>query len=436
MTREYLTAPGGRVQGQIKIPGDKSISHRSIMLGALAHGESRVRGFLNSADCLATMRAFQAMGVAIEYQDDVLSVRGVGLQGLKPASAALDVGNSGTSMRLMAGLLAGQAFDSTLTGDASLRQRPMGRVMNPLAAMGARISGQDGDRAPLVIRGTAKLKALDYPMPVASAQVKSCLLFAGLCGDAAVRITEPGPSRDHTERMLAAFGADLQQGQATVALSGSQRLQACDFSVPGDLSSAAFFLVAAAITPGAQLLLEGVGVNPTRAGVLNILRAMGADIELLNERQEGAEPVADIQVRASRLHGIEIDPAQVPLAIDEFPALFIAAACAEGKTILRNAEELRVKESDRIAVMAEGLITLGIEVETYPDGLAITGGALRGGTVNSYGDHRIAMTFAVAGLRADAAITISDCANVDTSFPGFAETAHAVGMKMQTRETG
>lgn len=434
MNRDFIASPGGSVKGQIRAPGDKSISHRSVMLGALANGESRVSGFLNSADCLATMRVFQAMGVDISQQHDVLRVHGVGLYGLKPAHATLDVGNSGTSMRLLAGLLAGQRFDSMLTGDASLRGRPMARVIEPLTAMGAHIVGQSGDTAPLSIQGNARLKPLHYRMPVASAQVKSCLLLAGLCGDAEVQIIEPGPSRDHTERMLTAFGVSLQQGQGTVALSGSQPLQACDFSVPGDLSSAAFLLVAAAITPGAELLIEGVGVNPTRAGVLNILRAMGADISLLNERNEGAEPVADIQVRGSDLRGIEIDPAQVPLAIDEFPALFIAAACAQGQTVLRGAEELRVKESDRIAVMAEGLMTLGIALETFPDGIAITGGQIHGGRVSSHSDHRIAMAFAVAALRADAVITIHDCANVDTSFPGFVSTARKLGMNIEVVE--
>lgn len=435
MSREFIAGPGGRVQGQVRIPGDKSISHRSVMLGALATGDSRVSGFLDGADCLATMHVFQALGVNISQQQDVLHVHGVGLHGLKPAQSTLDVGNSGTSMRLLAGLLAGQDFDSTLTGDASLRSRPMARVMKPLAAMGANISGEQGDTAPLSIQGKSSLNPLHYRMPVASAQVKSCLLLAGLCGDAEVQITEPGPSRDHTERMLAAFGVSLQQGQGTVTLSGSQPLTACDFSVPGDLSSAAFFLVAAVITPGAELLIEGVGVNPTRAGVLNILRTMGADITLMNQRDEGAEPVADIQIRGSNLHGIEIDPAQVPLAIDEFPALFIAAACAQGKTVLRGAQELRVKESDRIAVMAEGLTALGVDVETFADGIAITGGPIHGGTVDSHSDHRIAMAFAVASLRADAAITVRDCSNVDTSFPGFVDMARAVGMNIEVSET-
>ncbi len=434
MRRDFVVSPGGSVQGQICVPGDKSISHRSVMLGALAEGESRVSGFLNSADCLATMRAFQAMGVDIRQQQDELRVTGVGLRGLRAAVNALDVGNSGTSMRLLAGLLAGQPFDSTLTGDASLRKRPMSRVIEPLTRMGADISGEEGGTAPLLIRGKSKLKSLDYAMPVASAQVKSCLLLAALCGDAEVNLSEPGPSRDHTERMLQAFGASVKQGNASVGLSGSQRLRACDFSVPGDLSSAAFFLVAAAITPGAELLLEGVGVNPTRAGVLNILRAMGADIVLLNQRNEGAEPVADIQVRASDLRGIEIEPAQVPLAIDEFPALFIAAACANGTTVLRGAQELRVKESDRIAVMAEGLTQLGIHVETFPDGISITGGAVQGGVVDSHSDHRIAMAFAVAGLRAQAQITIHDCVNVDTSFPGFVATAQKTGLKIAVSE--
>lgn len=430
MSRNYVLTPGGNIRGEIRVPGDKSISHRSVMLGALAQGRSRVSGFLNSEDCLATMRAFQAMGVEIGQQGTQLQVQGAGLDGLRAPATELDVGNSGTSMRLLAGLLSGQAFESVLTGDSSLQKRPMARVIDPLTQMGADIRGQAGGRAPLSIRGKTRLDSLTYVMPVASAQVKSCLLLAGLCGDAEVRVIEPGPSRDHTERMLTAFGATLYQEAGRVGLSGRQPLQACDFAVPADLSSAAFFMVAAAITPGAELLIRGVGVNPTRAGVLNILRSMGADIELLNQRDEGAEPVADILVRASDLQGIEIDPAQVPLAIDEFPALFIAAACAQGTTILRGAEELRVKESDRIAVMAEGLAVLGVEVETFEDGIRIEGGPIAGGTVASHGDHRIAMSFAVAALRADGEITVQDCVNVDTSFPGFVDTARNAGLQI------
>lgn len=430
MSKDYSVGPGGRVQGQIRVPGDKSISHRSVMLGALAQGTTRVSGFLSSEDCLATMRAFQAMGVDIEQNQNYLQVTGVGLHGLKAATRPLDVGNSGTSMRLLSGLLAGQSFDSTLTGDASLRKRPMARVIDPLVLMGADITGNEQAMAPLNIRGKNKLKSLNYDMPVASAQVKSCLLLAALCGDAQVHVHEPGPSRDHTERMLQAFGVSVAQGAGTVGLSGSQTLKACDFSVPGDLSSAAFFLVAAAITPGAELLIEGVGVNPTRAGVLNILRAMGADITLLNERNEGAEPVADIQIRASDLKGITIEPAQVPLAIDEFPALFVAAACAQGTTVLRGAQELRVKESDRIAVMAEGLEHIGVQVATFEDGISITGGTIQGGEVQSYGDHRIAMAFAISALRSQSEIIVRDCDNVDTSFPNFVDIARAAGLEI------
>lgn len=435
MRRDYIASPKGQVHGQIRVPGDKSISHRSIMLGALAQGDTHVTGFLNSADCLATMRVFQAMGVGITQDQDNVTVHGAGLHGLVPPENTLDVGNSGTSMRLLAGLLAGQQFNATLTGDSSLQKRPMRRVIDPLVAMGADIAGNEHGMAPLYIQGRPALNALNYAMPVASAQVKSCLLLAGLCGNAQVQLQEPGPSRDHTERMLQAFGVPLQLSDARVEISGSHDLHACDFAVPGDLSSATFFLVAAAIMPGAELLIEGVGVNPTRAGVLNILRAMGADITLQNERQQGAEPVADLMVRGSDLRGITIDPAQVPLAIDEFPAIFVAAACAQGTTVLREAAELRVKESDRIAVMAEGLAALGIAVEVYDDGITITGGEFTGGTVESHGDHRIAMSFAVASLRAQGEITIQDCVNVDTSFPGFVELANQVGLKIAIRDS-
>lgn len=338
------------------------------------------------------------------------------------------MGNSGTAMRLMAGLLAGQRFDAVLIGDESLSKRPMKRVAEPLARMGARIATAAGGCAPLRIHGGQRLRGIDYPMPVASAQVKSSVLLAGLYAEGETTVTEPAPTRDHTERMLRGFGYAVRTDGARVALNGGGRLRACPIDVPADISSAAFFLVGASIAPGSDLLLEHVGVNPTRIGVLSILRRMGADIELLDAREVGGEPVADLRVRSRALRGIRIPADQVPLAIDEFPALFIAAACAEGETVLAGARELRVKESDRIAVMAAGLQRLGIEARETPDGIVIRGGRLKGGEVESHGDHRIAMSFAVAALRAAGPVTIRDCKNVDTSFPGFAALARQAGL--------
>lgn len=435
MGMDFHLQPGGGLNGTLDLPGDKSVSHRSIMLGALARGQTRISNFLEGADCLATLRAFAAMGVDIQRPDrSTVCVNGVGMHGLKPPAGMLDVGNSGTSMRLMAGLLSGQAFDSVLTGDDSLRRRPMGRVIDPLTQMGAWIESEQA-RAPLKIHGDRPLQGIRYNLPVASAQVKSCLLLAGLYAEGRTEVIEPGPSRDHSERMLQAFGYALDMGPGTVGLQGGGELHACEVIVPNDISSAAFFLVAAAIVPGSELLLPNVGVNPTRDGVITILKAMGADIRLLNTREQGGEPVADIQVRGSALKGIEIDPALVPLAIDEFPALFIAAACAEGQTLLTGAGELRVKESDRIQVMADGLQTLGVEVEVLEDGMRIQGlgqeGAFSGGEIHSHDDHRIAMSFAMAALRASSPIVIRDCINVDTSFPGFARLAAGAGLRIE-----
>jgi 3-phosphoshikimate 1-carboxyvinyltransferase len=430
----FLVRPGGRPRGTLRVPGDKSISHRAAMLAAIADGESRVRGFLEAADCLATLHAFEAMGVTVMRNGDTLHIAGVGRDGLHAPPDPLDLGNSGTSMRLLAGLLAGQGFDSTLTGDASLCRRPMARVIEPLRRMGAEIAGEAGDTAPLRIRGGRELHGIRYRPPVASAQVKSWLLLAGLYADGETVVEEPAVSRDHTERMLAAFGVDVTRRGNAVGLSGGQRLRGGDVDMPGDLSSAAFFLAAAAMTPGAELTLTGVGVNPTRDGALTILRAMGAEIELADERRQGGEPVADLHVIGGGLRGVEIGPELVPLAIDEFPAIFVAAACAEGDTVLRGAEELRVKESDRIAAMASGLEALGVPVEVYPDGLRIRGGgedfAFAGGEVDSHGDHRVAMAFAMAGFRAGGPIVVRDVANVDTSFPGFAEMARGAGLNI------
>ena len=429
----FVVEPGGALRGRLRVPGDKSISHRAIMLGSLAEGTTIISGFLEGEDCLATLRAFRAMGVRIDGPDQGrVTVRGVGLRGLRAPADPLNMGNSGTSMRLMAGILAGQDFDSMLIGDASLTRRPMRRVTAPLAQMGARIESADSGTAPLRIRGGQRLTGIDYPLPVASAQVKSCLLLAGLYAEGVTHITEPAPTRDHTERMLEGLGYPLvRENERSVALTGGGRLTGTDMDLPADISSAAFFLVGASITPGSDLVLEHVGVNPTRDGVIEILRLMGADIERLNPHLAGGEPVADLRVRYAPLHGIRIPEALVPLAIDEFPALFIAAACAQGKTILTGAEELRVKESDRIQVMAEGLSALGVVADPMPDGIVIQGGPLSGGGTDSHGDHRIAMSFAMAALRAGGAIRIEDCANVDTSFPGFASLARGVGLAIQ-----
>ncbi|MDT8388350.1 MAG: 3-phosphoshikimate 1-carboxyvinyltransferase, partial [Thiogranum sp.] len=425
----FHVRPGGALKGRLRVPGDKSISHRSIMLGAIAEGVTRISGFLEGEDSLATLNAFRAMGVAIEGPEaGKVTVQGVGLHGLKAPSGPLDLGNSGTSMRLLSGLLAGQQFDVELIGDHSLMGRPMRRVTEPLAAMGAQIGTTPQGTAPLRITGARGLRAIDYPMPVASAQVKSCLLLAGLYAEGRTCVTEPAPTRDHTERMLQGMGYAVELNGATRCVEGGGTLHAVDIDVPADISSAAFFLVGASIAPGSDLLLEHVGVNPTRTGVIKILRLMGADIELLNAREIGGEPVADLRVRAAKLHGIDIPLEQVPLAIDEFPALFIAAACAEGRTVLTGAEELRVKESDRIQVMADGLRALGVKAEATPDGMIIDGGTIDGGQVNSQGDHRIAMSFAMAALRAAGPIRIDDCANVDTSFPGFVQQAAMVGL--------
>ena len=421
------------MRGRLRVPGDKSISHRSIMLGSLAEGVTRVSGFLEGEDSLATLEAFRSMGVNIEGPDQGrVVIHGVGMQGLKAPEGPLDLGNSGTSMRLLAGLLAGQGLDLTLTGDASLSSRPMRRVTDPLALMGAKVETTEAGTAPLRIHPVPFLKAIDYELPVASAQVKSCVLLAGLYADGETCVTEPAPTRDHTERMLQGFGYELKKQGGRVCLKGGGRLTACDIDVPADISSAAFFLVGASIAPGSDLTLEHVGMNPTRDGVITILRLMGADIEVSNERSVGGEPVADLRVRHAPLKGIRIPGDQVPLAIDEFPALFVAAACAEGETVLTGAEELRVKESDRIQVMADGLQALGVDARPTPDGMVIQGGALHGGEVHSHGDHRIAMSLAMAALRADGDIHIRDCANVNTSFPNFVGLAGDAGLGIET----
>jgi 3-phosphoshikimate 1-carboxyvinyltransferase len=432
MTVTYKLEPGGALTGCIRVPGDKSISHRSIMLGSIAEGITRVSGFLEGEDALATMNVFRAFGVRIDGPErgDVM-VHGVGMRGLKAPHKMLDCGNSGTSMRLLCGLLAGQNFDCELTGDDSLRQRPMQRIAEPLGQMRAEIVTAEGGRPPLKITGVANMRGIEYRLPIASAQVKSALLLAGLYARGKTCVTEPAPTRDHTERMLAAFGYPVERNGGTVCVTGGGKLTATSIDVPADISSAAFFMVGASIAPGSDVTLEHVGVNPTRTGAIDILRLMGANIELINQRQAGGEPVADIRVRHAELRGIEIPVELVPLAIDEFPVLFVAAANARGVTVLRGAEELRVKESDRIQVMADGLRALGIGAEPAAEGMRVTGGRYGGGVVDSHGDHRVAMAFAIAALRAGAPITITDCSNVATSFPGFVELADSAGLKIK-----
>jgi len=431
----YRVQPGGEVAGELTVPGDKSISHRALMLGGIADGETEITGFLAGEDCLATLRALQMLGVSIERPEPQrVLVSGGGIEGLSVAAAALDMGNAGTAMRLFMGLLAPQSFDSTLIGDESLMRRPMERVAVPLRLMGADIRTQEG-RPPVEIRGTPQLRAIDYDLPVASAQVKSAVLLAGLRAFGRTRVTEPAPSRDHTERMLSAFGVEVLREGATVALEGGQRLTGTPVAVPADFSSAAFFIVAGCLAAERGLLLRNVGVNPTRTGLLEMLRLMGADVRVHPLRQDarvGGEPIADIEVHKSRLKGIRVPESLVPLSIDEFPVFFIAAAVAEGETLVRGALELRVKESDRLAAMAQGLTALGVENQLLEDGLWLRGGSrLGGGTIESRGDHRIAMAFAVAGLVAAGAITIRDVANVATSFPGFLEIARCAGLKIE-----
>lgn len=430
----FTITPGGVLSGQLRVPGDKSISHRSIMLGSIAQGQTEVEGFLQGEDSLATLQAFQKMGVRIESDmDGRLLIHGSGLHGLTRPDSDLDLGNSGTSMRLLTGLLAGQTFASRLTGDESLNSRPMNRVAMPLRDMGASIDTADNGRPPLRVNASNALHGIEYTLPVASAQIKSSLLLAGLYAQGRTCIIEPAPTRDHTERMLRSLGYEvntesLSDGVSRIALQGGGALQGTKLMVPADISSAAFFMVAASIVPGSELLLRDVGVNPTRTGIVHILREMGADISFENERLWGAEPVADIRVCHAELHGIEIEERFVPLAIDEFPVIFIAALAAQGETVLRGARELRVKESDRISVMAEGIAMLGGAAEATEDGMILQSCQLKGGRVNSHGDHRIAMAFAVAGMRAGGPILVDNCDNVATSFPGFASLAATAGM--------
>jgi 3-phosphoshikimate 1-carboxyvinyltransferase len=429
--QRYIVRPAASIRGELTVPGDKSISHRALMLGGIAAGRTLISGFLASEDCLATLAALAALGVRIERpQETLVRVHGVGHEGLTGAAGALDMGNAGTAIRLLMGLLAGQRFDSTLIGDASLMRRPMERVAAPLRAMGARIDTQAG-KPPVRIHGGAALHGLDYALPMASAQVKSALLLAALYAQGVTNITEPAPTRDHTERMLRAFGVQLTAAAGRVSLAGGQQLRGCDIEIPGDFSSAAFFIVAGCLAAHDGLTIRGVGVNPTRTGLLQLLALMGADIELRARTEVTAEPIADIHVRAAPLRGIRVPEDLVALAIDEFPVFFIAAAAADGQTVVTGAAELRVKESDRLAAMAIGLTTLGIECELLPDGLRLQGGRMSGGRIDSHGDHRIAMAFAVASLIASAPIEIEDVANVATSFPGFAHLARAAGLALE-----
>ncbi|QIL20552.1 3-phosphoshikimate 1-carboxyvinyltransferase [Thermomonas sp. HDW16] len=431
MSADWIASRGGPLHGELLVPGDKSVSHRAIMFGALAEGVTRIDGFLEGEDTRATAAIFRQLGVRIEAPSDgVRIVHGVGLHGLQPTDEALDCGNAGTAMRLLAGLLAGQRFDSTLVGDESLSKRPMRRVIDPLAAMGAMIESNDGS-APLRIRGGQALHGVDATLPVASAQLKSALLLAGLYAEGETRVHEPHPTRDYTERMLTAFGVPCEFAPGFAAVRGGETLHATDVSVPADFSSAAFFIVAASLVPGSELLLRRVGMNPRRTGLLQVLRLMGADIVEENAGEQGGEPVADLRVRHAPLHGIEVPVEHVPDMIDEFPVLFVAAACATGATVVRGAAELRVKESDRIATMATGLRALGIKVDETPDGATIHGGSLHGGSVESHGDHRIAMAFAVAAQLADGEVRIGEIANVATSFPGFDALACRIGMELR-----
>ena len=440
----YVTKPGGKLFGEFRVPGDKSISHRSIMLGSLAEGTTEVTGFLEGEDSLATLQSFRDMGVVIEGPHrGRVTVHGVGLHGLKTPPNALYLGNSGTSMRLLSGLMSGQNFDVEMTGDDSLSKRPMNRVANPLREMGAVIESAENGRPPLKIKGREKieggqpLKGIHYVLPMASAQVKSCLLLAGLYAEGETTVIEPAPTRDHTERMLKGFGYPVEVDGPKVTVRPGGKLTATKIDVPSDVSSAAFFMVAATIAKDSDIILQHVGINPTRIGVINILRLMGANIEMLNQREVGGEPVADLRIRSAQLKGIQIPEDQVPLAIDEFPSIFIAASCAEGTTVLTGAEELRVKESDRIQAMVDGLQILGVDAQGTEDGAIIKGfgseGSFNGGEVDSVDDHRIAMSFTIASLRANAPIVVKDCANVATSFPGFVELASGAGIQVSVK---
>lgn len=420
------TLPAGvPLTGELTPPGDKSISHRALILGSLAGGQTRIRGLLDSEDVNATAGACAQLGATLRRLGDEWLIEGVGDAGLRAPAGALDMGNSGTAMRLLTGVLAAQPFDSVLTGDESLSRRPMQRIVQPLGLMGAQIETAAEGRPPLRIHGNPGLRGIDYDSPIASAQVKSCLLLAGLYATGRTRVREPLPSRDHTERMLPAFGVDVLDG---CGVQGGARLRGASLRVPADISSAAFFLAAAAMVPGSDLLLRDVGLNPTRDGVVRVLQAMGADLEVLDRRQFGGETVGDLRIRHNGpLSGIDIPTEWVPALIDELPVLLALAAVSGGRTRLRGAAELRVKESDRLAVMARGLAALGAKLREYPDGMDVEGGALQGGRVDGAGDHRCAMSFCILGQVAQGPLTVAGCENIDTSYPGFAADLQRVG---------
>lgn len=428
---QYTVEPGGALNGRLDIPGDKSMSHRSVMFGSMANGTTEVSGFLEGEDALHTLRAFEQMGVQIDRPAaGKLIIHGKGIDQLQAPGKPIYHGNAGTGMRLMVGLLAGLRIEASLTGDESLSGRPMARVVDPLKLMGARVTTAEKGTPPLTLLGGEQLNAIEYTAPMASAQVKSCVLLAGLHAKGRTVVHEPGVTRDHTERMLRGFGVDVITNGLSVSIEGGQRLEATSLQVPGDISSAAFFLVGASMVPGSDLTLSNVGINPTRRGVIDILRLMGANIEEINARETGGELVADLRITGAKLKGIEVPENLVSLAIDEFPALFVAAASATGKTVITGAEELRVKETDRIQVMTDGLQKLGVDIIDTPDGAHIVGGPIHGGAVDSVGDHRTAMSFAMAGLVADAPITVLNCDNVATSFPGFVDLASGVGLRV------
>ena len=428
----FITSNCATLSGSIKVPGDKSISHRSIILGSISNGITSVSGFLEGEDSLATLNAFKSMGVKIERNGSNVVIHGVGMKGLEEPKNPLYVGNSGTSIRLMSGLLSAQSFNTVLCGDESLSKRPMGRIIEPLRQMGADISGVDS-KPPLSIKGGKQLSAIEYTLPVASAQIKSCVLLAGLYCEGKTSVIENGISRDHTERMLKGFGYDVTSSYNIISLVGGGSLKGNDIEVPSDISSAAFFMVAGCISENSSLLLNSVNINPTRTGVIEILKLMGGNIQLLNQRLQAGELISDIKVTSSKLKGIKIPENLVPLAIDEFPVLFIAASCAEGETVLTGAKELRVKESDRIQVMADGLNSLGIKNNVLEDGIRILGGEFtkQNSSIKSHHDHRISMAFAIASVRSKFDIEIEGVDNVKTSFPNFIELANSIGMKIK-----
>ena len=426
----FRIEPSNSIIGKVNIPGDKSISHRAIILAAIADGESRIKNFLQGEDTLATIRVFQKMGVNIKNDGDIIIVKGVGLHGLRAENPTLDFGNSGTSVRLLSGLLSAQNFSSQLIGDESLMKRPMFRIINPLQKMNAKINCTDLGTLPIKIEGGQKIEGIEYELPIFSAQLKSCLLLAGLYAEGTTKIIENTPTRDHTERMLANFSHSVIKKGNQISIKKADRLIGCEIIVPGDFSSAAYFIVAAILTPNSNIILENVGVNPTRNAMIKIMKLMGADVELKNERLESGEPVATIYAKTSKLIGINIPEELVPVAIDELPIILVAAACAKGKTKLSGAAELRVKESDRIQSMLDGFISLGIKVKALEDGMIIEGGQYNGGVINSNDDHRIAMAFSIAGIIAKAPIIINSCKNVATSFPEFIDTAKHLGMNI------